>query len=1266
MCVLYIGWASDEGEFALIQQELDPNRSGRIGRDRFLAWLRDYCTTQEVLLRVQSEHCSNQHATEETSGAGSSPASMRKPHGKDAKLSSDSPQRPELEVEIAPDWNKEYGSVLSSTRGGSAGFDGDIVQGIAVSTFLKRFREAAESVVQVVVEELALANEAKSVSELPLDKDEWFAALGDSPHLQSLQVAGIRKFWHKGVLVYLVHGESPQSTSATGAATNRPPQFSLHSGVAHKVFGHQVRAARAIHDAIQRGGMGCSALCVPLQCTIDYLGFRTLVIASPQKPGATRRSFFPDQARRDEKVRVQSQLTHVFNALGLMTESLRFSSSSAEGIHDSLLCDQPPSFVPDSATFVAVPREGDAARCCFQTVSDVFTADVSSSTDPTGVSTEYLLFKFRPEFVRLYGDLLPLHSNAHLGDTNSNHHLAEGGESHRHKQLEMHLLQQAAFSASQHLQCEVIPAFVRSMEANSASALAVFDSRSITSALHRDGINMRYLGLCYSLASKKHVRQLFLTEMVARVCKTELRAALRSIAQEHTSAVVKHAKAALSSRLPECDKIGVDDEADPTDGRDESRPDTEQDEGTGALHPHTIRRLSTTMVQNEAQQVVLEFFNLVFGVSASDSKLFWKDRILPHVRLKFGLGGSESSLSLEAITSDESLHLPQLFHSLQAHANCIFADHMKYNFKMAEPFKREDLQQLHLAPLTNVVARTSCQMEDLLESIDDLVAHQQLHEALTRVKVHIAILDSSPNDERALSLSHLLACAAKLSFQMDKWDEGATRFATLAIENGPKNHVQSAKAHTIFMKITARHNDVDAVQSHYARAVEIAQWHLGASHPFLLDHFISMAEIMQDCGQLDEALKALHSCIAMARDCFGRTSLVYADLRRQQGLLLYESKALDEAVGVLEDAASVYEKHFRDVSVHGDDSVLGSSREFAATCCYLIAAILVDMDDRRSTLEQAYSAALRGLTLRKEALAAGHIDILNSFLQLGTLADALDDRFRAMTYFKPALLMLKELRDDASIAQIRFVTQTMLQLQLKALPSEKASVIAKTKKRYATQLSRFATSHDNALAASHSESEAVGADNERTDSAGGKSSGNACTVETELLAFVMKKLFSEEDATAYLDRLIDKTDQELQEYRKQYTMNFSGGTLRQESAEAPSPHSKRLQSPTAYASRFASFSGAGTSPVASSPQRYPLPVSPPASPACPRTLAPGGPPGFASHDVECLSPGHRRLSFSQMECNFLTTATTGEFTYGGQLAALLFLIELPMEEDGAE
>ncbi|KAF4137762.1 Translation initiation factor eIF3 subunit-containing protein [Phytophthora infestans] len=1159
------GWEGKDSELALMQQQLDLGRHGVITRTRLLTWLQSYYCAQEVMNRVKAERTNNQIAvevskppelTERTSSRSSSARVAA------SKL---------LICQVKTDWDQRYNDLLSK------GVSTDVLTtGSEISGILAEFRQAAEVIVSEIVAEMTLEDAHKTLQPQSLDDDEVFATDGVQQYSALLRV--MLKFQRDGLLVYLC-----SSSSSSGAAREKK-QNTASIAIFHRMVGHQVRAARTIHEAIEetknapQASSQYIALQVPLQCIVDHLGFRAFVIASTDSALKSTRRDLGSQAKKNRVKRLQDQLKPVFDNLGLLTDSLH---TRDEEQHAATTISTVPAFFPVSAGFTVAIRDG-ASVFKLQNLADLIPADVSSD-DPDSIAREALMYKMRPEFVRMHGNNLPLHSNTHISIEQV---LSVEHRASTRSQLEAQLLQQSAISAQECLHTVIIPEFVADLESGTTQ---VIDSRSLTRALHGEGINVRYLASCYELASLKHIRRALLAEMVARACKIEFRASLRLILPEVTTSILRQAKA-----------TGNSENGDANDG-DDNR----------SIDPATARALAKMALQEQASHVTLEFVNLVFGTSSRDSKTFWERRILPQVYAKFGI--SQKALNLDTIISEDLLHMPQLFHALQAQTGAYFSDHMNYNFKGAEPIALQNIQCI--SPRTTLLARTTAACERVLESADAFLAAGELSSALSSIMFHIYILETAPSDERNLSLCHLLTCAANISLAMNLPDQ-AKKLATLAIEESPSNHADLTRAYTILMKLKHASSDLAGAQECFTKALEPIQWHLGPVHPLLCDTYMTMTEILGDLSDPGQAVETLQSCVTLVRDCFGKTSLLYADIRRQQGMLMLAANSIDgEAViGVFEDALSVYERHFQDpvedVFVY---------KAFAAECCYLLANLRTQVLGSQAA-ESAYGIALTALALRKEVLPANHEEIMKSFMQLGSLSRELGEHYRAVDYFKPALFILKTIHDDEHIDQIRSVTQTMLQLHLRTLSHEKSNVVDRTAKRFEQQWPRFAL-----LSAKMTpETSAMPASDDDTSE------------ESALLIFVMKKLFQLEPIE-YVDQLIEKTDLEFQDYRKQYNLNFAG-TMRRNNADTPSPQRAMLRSSSG---RFASFSGAGTFSPPGSPR---APLSPMRHP----TLFPGSPRG--------------RTSFNQLDCNFLK-ASTGDFTFGAQLAAILFLIDHPASEE---
>lgn len=117
--------------------------------------------------------------------------------------------------------------------------------------------------------------------------------------------------------------------------------------------------------------------------------------------------------------------------------------------------------------------------------------------------------RLRPEFIEVYLTAL----------------CADGltpmcGGSRREKETN----DEECLKAARFLRENWIPAFVWSLD---NMEVCFYDSASLTSAMHRKGINMRYLGLISQKSTIPFVRSMTLVEMVARVFKGVFRERLR-------------------------------------------------------------------------------------------------------------------------------------------------------------------------------------------------------------------------------------------------------------------------------------------------------------------------------------------------------------------------------------------------------------------------------------------------------------------------------------------------------------------------------------------------------------------------------------------------------------------------------------------------------------------------------------------------------------------------------------------------------------------
>lgn len=138
-------------------------------------------------------------------------------------------------------------------------------------------------------------------------------------------------------------------------------------------------------------------------------------------------------------------------------------------------------------------------------------ARVFPPTAEDDVKKSFLYKVFRPEFVKKYP--VPLSSDAFSPFSRFDPARLENDQN--------------VMTATQQLLSVVIPRFARWLESHWENLKLDKDLTNLTEIIHREGINVRYLGLLRSHVQNETLRNLILIEMIARVIKNRLRDKLR-------------------------------------------------------------------------------------------------------------------------------------------------------------------------------------------------------------------------------------------------------------------------------------------------------------------------------------------------------------------------------------------------------------------------------------------------------------------------------------------------------------------------------------------------------------------------------------------------------------------------------------------------------------------------------------------------------------------------------------------------------------------
>ncbi|GAM24988.1 hypothetical protein SAMD00019534_081630 [Acytostelium subglobosum LB1] len=259
-------------------------------------------------------------------------------------------------------------------------------------------------------------------------------------------------------------------------------EFSMKAG------GHELKSVMRYY--------GCEGIHVPLMALLDYRGFR--LVAMSILPIVPKKTIVYGSA--DGGKSVVAARGEVFDRMKAAAEKLNIKGH---------LCG-----IGERKEFLYGPTdiEGHIGRDDLFYVLDF--ARVFPPTADSHVDEAFLYRLFRPEFVQTYHT--PLSSDAYspFGKVDA---------------VSMSVNNQEVLEATKHLFNTCIPTVARWMDAH---VKEVQWYQHLTEIIHREGINVRYLGIVRQHVTDPTLKRILLTEIVARVFKNIIREDLRKKMKE--------------------------------------------------------------------------------------------------------------------------------------------------------------------------------------------------------------------------------------------------------------------------------------------------------------------------------------------------------------------------------------------------------------------------------------------------------------------------------------------------------------------------------------------------------------------------------------------------------------------------------------------------------------------------------------------------------------------------------------------------------------
>ncbi|KDO32515.1 hypothetical protein SPRG_02992 [Saprolegnia parasitica CBS 223.65] len=301
-----------------------------------------------------------------------------------------------------------------------------------------------------------------------------------------------------------------------------------------------------------------------------------------------------------------------------------------------------------------------------------------------------------------------------------------------------------------------------------------------------------------------------------------------------------------------------------------------------------------------------------------------------------------------------------------------------------------------------MVLWTTTESTRLIASTDDAVGSGHLSDAVTFVKLALALEEAHPTDHNRV---HLLVCAAELSARTSHLGDADT-FATAALEDGPRWHAHLAKAHTVAMTLAHAKGDVEHIGRLVKRAVAIASWHLGPTHVFLVDIYMA-------AGRTTRRWPCATPAWAFSRRRLAAKArhLSRCDAHRR--------------------VSSIKSEHPTKLRTPALSSLVTSR----ADCCLATAPL--------SLLTRALHPACT-TTLQAHALCVkASTNVVASLRLFGECASTVDDTYRAIEYLTAAWAWVKDHAnaEDDTVEAMQDITRRLVGLRRRVLSPDDTQIV---------------------------------------------------------------------------------------------------------------------------------------------------------------------------------------------------------------------------------
>jgi len=405
-----------------------------------------------------------------------------------------------------------------------------------------------------------------------------------------------------------------------------------------------------------------------------------------------------------------------------------------------------------------------------------------------------------------------------------------------------------------------------------------------------------------------------------------------------------------------------------------------------------FKSIEASKIDEEIQTFIINLFQTVLG-NSQKSKNFWKENIEEVVNKKFN-----SKLDYQAF---QNMHKPMLFISMQYHCGVVFEDSTEYDFKLANPFSKENFIGFESKIKTvnanfEVSERLSVEEKEVYDlgvhfcSLGNKLKLTKNNKTAMRFLGLAKYYNSIGKYEEAkiygnsalnlVNKNHaycalILECLMETCFMHSEFvdiENNENAVKPNLLENGEQDpEKEQTTTTTTETNQNSRKYSVDEnVLDLYNEALDIIRFHLSEDHIYYINIHSKLSELYVKCEDYENGYLVHNECLESAYKLLGKNHQLTAKHVSKVGNYLLTLKRTDEAIQKYLEAIQIFEG-------------LGSEKniETIAITHHSIADAYFQKDD----VDNAIIHSTEARKLKEKCFGQYHPQTVNTYRQLAKL-----------------------------------------------------------------------------------------------------------------------------------------------------------------------------------------------------------------------------------------------------------------------------------------